>query len=87
MDFYKKYGSSESRREELIRKIAEHFLKLIISEKRTGAAIDGHNVALRSFAAAAADANCNGVAAVNNLTLEELEALHYDMMTKRNIND
>jgi len=43
MDFYKKYGSSESRREELIRKIE---------------------------------------AAVNNLTLEELEALHYDMITK-----
>jgi len=48
MDFYKKYGSSESRREELIRKIE---------------------------------------AAVNNLTLEELEALHYDMMTKNYIND
>ena len=26
-------------------------------------------------------------AAVNNLTLEELEALHYDMMTKNYIND
>lgn len=26
-------------------------------------------------------------AAVNNLTLEELEALHYDMMTKNFIND
>jgi phosphopantetheine adenylyltransferase len=43
MDFYKKYGSSDSRRDELIKKIE---------------------------------------AAVNNLTLEELEALHYDMMTK-----
>ena len=48
MNFYKKYGSSDSRREELIRKIE---------------------------------------AAVNNLTLEELEALHYDMMTKNYIND
>ena len=48
MDFYKKYGSSDSRREELIRKIE---------------------------------------AAVSNLTLEELEALHYDMMTKNYIND
>ncbi len=26
-------------------------------------------------------------AAVNNLTLEELEALHYDMITKNFIND
>ena len=48
MDFYKKYGSSENHREELIRKIE---------------------------------------AALNNLTLEELEALHYDMMTKNFIND
>ena len=48
MDFYKKYGSSENRREELIRKIE---------------------------------------AAISILTLEELEALHYDMMTKNYIND
>ena len=43
MDFYKKYGSPDSRREELIRKIE---------------------------------------ATISNLTLEELETLHYDMMTK-----
>ena len=48
MDFYKKYNSSESRREELIRKIET---------------------------------------AVNNLTLEELEELHYDMMTKNYVGD
>ena len=48
MDFYNKYGSAESRREELIRKIE---------------------------------------AVVANLTLKELEALHYDMITKNYIND
>lgn len=48
MDFYKQYGSSESRREELLRKLE---------------------------------------AALNNLTLEELEVLHYDMMKKNYINE
>ena len=74
MDFYKKYGSSESRREELIRNVS-------------GKPNEQNDACINSAMARKGRMKYKIEVAVNNLTLEELEALHYDMMTKNYIND